>query len=226
MKVKPIKNFEKIEEMKRELEKCDTKTGERVKAEKKRNRAMFCFGINSALRISDICSLDLNDIFNEDLTFKEFIGATEQKTKKYKEFPLTSTVKEELSNYICWYLGIWYEIPIYEIAKNYCNLSAEYKEQIREIVKTKPLFPSERDLQSCISRVQAYRIIKEAGEKIGLQNVGTHTMRKTFGYWFFQKTKDLPLLQKIYNHSSIAVTAEYLDLGQEEINRAYYSFGL
>ena len=47
MKVKPIKDIEKVEQMKMELEKCDTKgTAEKTMFEKKRNRALFCTGIN------------------------------------------------------------------------------------------------------------------------------------------------------------------------------------
>ena len=53
--VNPIKKIEQIELMKIELEKCDIKgNGEQRIFEGKRNRAIFCVGINSALRVSDI----------------------------------------------------------------------------------------------------------------------------------------------------------------------------
>ena len=57
MKVNPIKDIEKVEEMKKELEKCNTKgIADRRTFERKRNRALFCTGINTALRVSDLTS--------------------------------------------------------------------------------------------------------------------------------------------------------------------------
>lgn len=225
MKVKPIKSLEKIEEMKQELEKqCNSGIAEKTTFEKKRNRALFCLGINSALRVSDIVTLDLNDIFKEDLTFRDTIGSTEQKTKKYKEFPLTDTLQAEMANYICYYLGIVYGIYLHNI-NDYYKLSAADKERIKEIVNTQPLFPSERT-GGYLSRVQVYRFLNEAAEKIGIEKVGTHTMRKTFGYWFYKRTKDIAMLQKMLNHSSIRETLIYIDIEQEEINNAYRNFGL
>ena len=224
MKVKPIKSLEKIEEMKQELEKQNNSgIAEKTTFEKKRNRALFCLGINSALRVSDIVTLDLNDIFNADLTFRNVIG-NEQKTKKYKEFPLTDTLQAEMANYICTYLGIVFNIFLYDI-NDYYKLSSADKEKIKEIINTKPLFPSERT-NGYLSRVQVYRVLNEAADKIGLEKIGTHTMRKTFGYWFYKRTKDIAMLQKMLNHSSIRETLIYIDIEQEEINNAYRNFGL
>lgn len=224
MKVKPIKSLEKIEEMKQELEKTNNSgMAERTFFEKKRNRALFCLGINSALRVSDIVTLDLKDIFYDDLTFRDVMG-TEQKTKKYKEFPLTNTLQEEMADYICNYLGIVFDIHLFEI-KDYYNLSTADKERIKEIINKCVLFPSERT-DHYLTRVQVYRILNAAAKKIGLEKIGTHTMRKTFGYWFYKRTKDIAMLQKMFNHSSIRETLEYIDIEQDEINAAYKDFGL
>lgn len=226
MKVNPIKDIEKVEQMKVELEKCSNKGyAEKTVFEKKRNRAIFCTGINTALRVSDLTSLDLIDIFKEDLTFRTTVGATEQKTKKYKEFAINEKLKEELTNYICCYFHILYDLHIGIDKINLEKLSDQEREQVKEIVRTKPLFPSERTSEH-ISRYQVDRILKSAGEKCGLENIGTHTMRKTFGYWFYRRTKDIATLQKMLNHSSQRETMIYIGLEQEEINNAYLNFGL
>lgn len=215
--VKPIKSIEKIEAMKNELERCNNK-GEAEKRyfEGKRNRAIFCTGINSALRVSDIRQLDLKDVFDENVKFLE-VGLKEQKTKKNKEFPLTDTLMEELKNYIHCYFYVLYEIDIN-------NIQEEEKAKVKEIIETKPLFPSERC--GYLSRVQIYRILNKAAAKVGLEEIGTHTMRKTFGYWFYKRTKDIAMLQKLLNHSSQRETMIYIGLEQEEINNAYRNFGL
>lgn len=180
MKVNPIKSLEKIEQMKQELEKCNTKgMAEKTVFEKKRNRTLFCTGINTALRVSDLTSLDLIDIFKEDLTFRNTVGDKEQKTKKYKEFALNEKLKEELTKYIYCYFYILYGLGIGIDSISLDKLTDQEKEQVKEIVRTKPLFPSERT-EGHISRYQVDRILKSAGAKCGLEKVGTHTMRKTF----------------------------------------------
>lgn len=226
MKVNPIKDLEKVEEMKRELEKCNNKgVAEKTYFEKKRNRAIFCTGINTALRVSDLTALDLIDVFKEDLTFRTTVGATEQKTKKYKEFAINDKLKEELTKYICCYFHILYDLRIGIDSINLEKLNDQEREQVKEIVRTKPLFPSERTNEH-ISRYQVDRFLKSSAEKCGLENIGTHTMRKTFGYWFYQRTKDIATLQKMLNHANQRETMIYIGLEQEEINNAYLSFGL
>lgn len=75
-----------------------------------------------------------------------------------------------------------------------------------------------------ISRVRAYAILRDAAEAFGLENIGTHTMRKTFGYHFYRDTKDVVTLQKIFNHSAPLITLRYIGIEQEGINKAMEGF--
>lgn len=64
-------------------------------------------------------------------------------------------------------------------------------------------------------------------KNVGLNiNVGTHTMRKTFGYHHYKQFNDVALLQKILNHSSPSITLRYISIYQEEIDSSYNSFEL
>jgi integrase len=56
----------------------------------------------------------------------------------------------------------------------------------------------------------AYKILRKVAERFHLEEVGTHTLRKTFGYHFYQQTKDVAMLQEIFNHSSPAITLKYI----------------
>ena len=58
------------------------------------------------------------------------------------------------------------------------------------------------------------------------QNIGTHTLRKTFGYHLYKKTKDVALLQCILNHSSPHITMKYIGINQEIIENELYKFNL
>ena len=57
-------------------------------------------------------------------------------------------------------------------------------------------------------------------------NVGTHTMRKTFGYHHYKQFNDVALLQKIFNHSSPSITMRYVGIAQEELDYSYLNFEL
>lgn len=102
-------------------------------------------------------------------------------------------------------------------------INSELKRIIKEYVKDKDeyeyLFESPRGHKP-ITRQQAYNIISDAGKEFGLDDLGTHTLRKTFGYHMYQKTKDAAMLMKIFNHSDIHITLRYIGVEQDSIDEA------
>lgn len=181
--VQPIRDKNKIDEMKIELRKRGT-----------RDYLLFVTGINTGLRISDIIKLRVLDVLNEDRTVKSHICIIEEKTKKRKKFKINDT------------------------------LSREFAEYCKNLNMTDYLFSSRKGKNKHITRVQAYRILNEVALGIGLEEIGTHTLRKTFGYWFYKKTKDIAMLQKLFNHSSPSITLAYIGIEQDEIDEAYDDF--
>lgn len=87
------------------------------------------------------------------------------------------------------------------------------------------LFKSRRGNEP-IKRVQAYKVINSVAKSIGLDEIGTHTLRKTFGYHFYKKTKDVALLQDIFNHSAPSVTLRYIGINQDIVDEAIDDFSL
>lgn len=104
------------------------------------------------------------------------------------------------------------------------------KKEIRNYVEGKPLhhylFQSRNGKNQPIARNTAYLIIKLAAEELGIDNVGTHTMRKTFGYHYYKKTKDIATLMVLFNHASPAITLRYIGIRQDQQDKAMSSFGL
>jgi integrase len=88
------------------------------------------------------------------------------------------------------------------------------------------LFPSRKgDLP--ITRVQAYRQLNKAADMCDIQEgIGTHTLRKTFGYWYYKQTKDIAALQNILNHSHPEITLRYIGITSEEIEDSLKDFVL
>lgn len=85
------------------------------------------------------------------------------------------------------------------------------------------LFPSRKGTAP-ISRVQAYRVLNQTAREVGLEDIGTHTLRKTFGYWFYKQTKDVALLQEIFSHSAPSITLRYIGINQDTIDEALEDF--
>ena len=75
-------------------------------------------------------------------------------------------------------------------------------------------------------RDRAYKILNEAAQEIGLDEIGTHSMRKTFGYWHYQKYKDVALLQHLFNHANSAVTLRYIGVNQDIMDQSVSDFFL
>lgn len=88
------------------------------------------------------------------------------------------------------------------------------------------LFPSRKG-DKPITTTQAYRQLNKAAEMADTtEGIGTHTMRKTFGYWFYKQYKDVAKLQAILNHSHPQITLTYIGITEEEIEDSLNQFVL
>jgi len=109
------------------------------------------------------------------------------------------------------------------------KLNYELQEAIEDFTKgmneSDYLFKSKR-ANTPIQRVQAYKIFNKAARNIGIEEIGTHTLRKTFGYHFYKKTGDIAMLQDIFNHSAPSVTKRYIGINQDEIDEVMNDFHL
>ena len=168
-----------------------------LRAGGKRNELLFTLGINSALRVSDLLGLKVADVLDEKGKLKEAVSLNERKTGKSKLFPLNDSAKKAIKEYVD-------------------ETKPEYDS---------PLFPSRKGGKA-ISRVQAWEILSNAAEEVGLEHVGTHTLRKTFGYHVYMRTNNLGLVQKLLNHRSSSETLRYIGIEKEEMDDAYLKLNL
>ncbi|GAE43337.1 putative recombinase [Bacillus mycoides NBRC 101238 = DSM 11821] len=77
------------------------------------------------------------------------------------------------------------------------------------------LFASRKGEQP-ISKIQTYRQLQKNGDFADIEFIGTHTMRKTFRYWFYKQTKDSAILQGILNHTTQQITLKYIGINKEK----------
>jgi integrase len=163
-----------------------------------RDGLLFIMGINTALRISDLLSLSVGDVLDGQGQILNAVELKEKKTGKLKRFPINKSVRGAMSYYLA---------------------------ERRACGRAEPLFPSQKG--GPLSRSQAWRIIRAAGESVGLDKIGTHSLRKTFGYHVYKKTGgDLGLVQKLLNHSTSSITLKYIGIDREKMDRVYLELNL
>lgn len=106
------------------------------------------------------------------------------------------------------------------------SLKHEIEKYTKSLADSDYLFPSRKGGLP-ISRIQAWHIIHEAAKACRVEGpIGTHTLRKTFGYHFYQRYKDVAMLQYIFGHSSPSVTLRYIGINDDMVDEALESFSL
>ncbi len=164
-----------------------------------RNYALVVTGINLPLRISDLLSIKWGQVYDiKRERYMTHIVLTEKKTGKKNMLPLNDKIQSAL-----------------DLLRDSTGNISNDMYVFHTLDGEKPL-----------SRISAYLIIHNAAESIGLQNIGCHSLRKTFGYHAWKNGVHLALIMSIYNHSSVHVTRRYLGIEQDDKDNVFYSLNL
>lgn len=161
-----------------------------------RNYVLVVLGVHTALRIGDLLRLRWEDVYDfARHSFRNYINIVEQKTGKSKIIALNNQAMDALSTYF----------PV----------AADKNPQSF-------LFQSNRENKAAITRVQAWRIIRQAAESVGVMgHISCHSLRKTFGYHAWKSGAPVAVIMDIYNHSSFDVTRRYLGVCQDDRDKVY-----
>jgi len=194
--VQPIRDTKKIDAMKAIMK------GE----SNYRDLLLFVLGINTGLRISDILALKWSSFINGGgrlLKSGDQLNVVEIKTKKIKNFMINKSVAEALKLYY---------------------------DSLGSVNPDDPVFSSRKTADGTlqpITRIAAWQMLNRYANMVGLDDgIGTHTLRKTFGYHLYKKGVALEYIQKMLNHSSPAITLRYIGITQEQLNDIYVELNL
>jgi integrase len=194
--VQPIRDTKKIDAMKSIMK------GE----SNYRDLLLFTLGINTGLRISDILALKWSSFINGGsrlLKAGDQLDVVEIKTKKVKTFVINNSVGEALKL---------------------------YHDSLDSVHSDDPVFSSRKTADGTlkpITRIAAWQMLNRYADMVGLdEGIGTHTLRKTFGYHLYKKGVALEYIQKMLNHSSPAITLRYIGITQEQLNDIYVELNL
>ncbi|MGF1392315.1 tyrosine-type recombinase/integrase [Streptococcus infantarius] len=151
----------------------------------RRNYTIFQVRKTTLFRVSDVMKLKKTDVFNLDGTVKQTAFIHDQRTGNGNTLYL-KPVKQDLMLYHAWLIQQ--------------NMNSEW------------LFPS---TSRPITEKQFYKIMARVGDLLGINYLGTHTMRKTGAYRVYtQSNYNIGLVMHLLNHSSEAMTLTYLGLDQ------------
>jgi len=158
-----------------------------------RNYTLIMVCLYTALRIGDVLRISWDDVYDFELNaVRSFFHVYEKKTGKFK----TIAINDDLAAALLLYAKV-------------------------AAMSGAPLIINPRT-GNAISRVHAYRIIRAAGEAVGIEEpVSCHSLRKTFGYHAWKSGVDPVILVGIFNHSSLKVTMRYLGITQDDKNAVY-----
>lgn len=120
----------------------------------------------------------------------EYLDLREQKTNKHRRIFINDSLRDNFQYYV----------------------------KLERLQDCDYLFPSQKG--GHVSKDRAYRIIRAVGDQLGLDAIGSHTMRKTFGYQYYKMTKDIGTLQMLLNHSNQGVTLRYIGVDQDRMDDA------
>lgn len=155
----------------------------------RRNYTIFQVGKATLLRVSDVLALKSSDVFDEQGNVKLTAWIHDKKTDKTNRLYL-KPVEGDLAIYRQW-----------------CN---------QHDLNSAWLFPSITRPERHITGSQYYKVMHHVGDWLGLDYLGTHTMRKTGAYRVYTQTNyNIGLVMDLLNHSSQSETLKYLGLDQE-----------
>lgn len=171
-----------------------------LKQGKIRDWAMWTIGVSLGLRISDLLSLKIGYLLNDDKTFRTRMRIVEQKTSKINNCLITQSVIDaatRLFDSMDWN----FELDDYLFRSN----------------KTKGKMYEE----------YGWKILSDAGKALSLPIIiGSHTMRKSFANIAACVDKSsidmnaITKIQGLLNHSDQRVTMRYLGTYQQMFDKA------
>ncbi|MBD1222760.1 tyrosine-type recombinase/integrase [Virgibacillus halodenitrificans] len=166
----------------------------------KRDVLLFTLGVNSALRVSDLINLKWVDVVDDNGKPHDYITLRDTKTNKHNRLPLTKKVKKAIQEH--------------------------YQQNFKGGGLDQYLFQSRKGYNQPLKRQAVWRIIKDAAKDVGVKNIGSHSLRKTWAYHSYKAGTDIVIIQDMLNHSAPSVTLRYIGITQDDKDRAVLSLDL
>ena len=172
-----------------------------------RNRGLFMLGVSTGGRISELLSLTVGDVWQNqkpvtDLLFDRTIVKGGEISRAV---PVNSDGRRAISDLIDW-----------------------HREQYGNTHAHRPLFPSRNGQgEKRMSRRTAHDVLKSAFEAAGLNGkLATHSLRKSFAQRLYDRTSDIFAVQEMLGHKDVVTTQKYLGVNYASVRNALEEMSL
>ena len=151
---------------------------------------LLSVGMNTGLRISDILELRVGDILS---------GAA---IRPKKTRGRSST-------------RVFFQLDAATERRVRVLLSGRDPQEFAFTSRKKDRYSGEK---KAITRQRAYQIVKQLATEAGVKGpIGTHTLRKTYGYWDYQTYRDPETLRQELGHDNITSTLHYIGVNEDHM---------
>ena len=159
--------------------------------EGRRNHAMLETLYSCGLRVSELVTLKISDIY-----FDEGFIKVEGKGSKQRLAPISHVALKEIKNYL--------------IDRNEINVQKGFEDILFQTKRGKGL-----------SRITVFHIIKTQVEAVGIRkNISPHTFRHSFATHLLERGANLRAIQQMLGHEKITTTEIYTHIGKEHLRRS------
>ncbi len=166
----------------------------RILRDNPRNLCLFTLGMNTAYRANELLSIRLGQVRNVQVG--DSLDLKQSKTRKYRMVTLNRPAVEAIRHYL------------------------KHDRHGRQADDDGYLFYSR--FAEVLTVPTVTNMVKGWCGAVGLKgNYGSHTMRKTWGWWQYKRGKPVPLLMEAYGHTTQKQTLEYLCIQAEDVAELY-----
>jgi len=157
-----------------------------------RDQALFALGMYTGLRIAEIIALRYDQVFTAGSGVRNLLKVVRSKKKNtvYSEIPIHPKLRDRLQAYH------------------------------KQFDRSEWLFPSEGSATGHLERVRAHYILRDAFDRLRLQDASTHSMRRTCLTNMSRAGVPLRTIQDISGHASLSQLQEYLAVDPADKHRA------
>lgn len=161
-----------------------------------RNEALVIFSLNTGLRVGELTSLNIGDVFNGHIRKELTIRKEITKGKRERTIPLNMKARSAIS-----------ELLDFNEKRGYGRGEND------------PLFVSKRGKR--ITPRQVENIIKQLREDSDIEvEMTPHTLRHTFATRLRKKGADLRVIQTLLGHKNLSTTEVYTGVDREDLEKA------
>ena len=189
-----------------------------------RNRTLFLLGLNTGARISELLSLNVEDVwrYNRPVDIIYFQKRHTKGKLVGRQITIKSGAQQAIFELIQWKRGVSARGAMLGEAFRELTFRAQEGESL---AKDAPLFVSRQGGR--LKRKQAHNIFRDAFDACELPGqVTTHSLRKTFANYALRASGgNIKVLQELLGHKHLSTTEVYLYAGEAELRAAVPDFG-